>query len=496
MPTVMLVVTQGFAARYLLRTGILARLRERGADIVVLAPNADEPYLRAELAAAGATLEPLRAAETTAQRSRLWMLLYSLRTYSLGDPRSSPAFVTKYEGFRRQIRAERPFAAFCVHVAVQALWRSRLLRRALLALESRVIRLDAHADVFDRHRPAVVVTTGLGYSLPEALVLREAAARGIKTAAAISGWDNPSSKGYRGADVDRVFAWSDSMADQVARFHDYPRERVAVEGVAHFDRYVADGALWDRETLCERTGLDPDRRIVLFATSAPGLYAHNIDVVRGLVGALGAGRFGEAQLVARLHPIFFRGDQVAPLEELRALAAAHPHLHLDVPDIVSERLRCDLADEDNVRFSSLLASCDVLACVFSTTTLEAFIANRPVVFGTWTAHLERTDGAEPADQPDGSAQRPWHEFAHMREVVDSGAVPVADSMPALVDAIAAALADPEHGAEARRAIARRECGPTDGRSGERIADGMLALAGAEPVSPAPPRPLSARGTHR
>ena len=44
MPTVMLVVTQGFSARYLLRTGILARLRERGAKVVVLTPNAGEAY--------------------------------------------------------------------------------------------------------------------------------------------------------------------------------------------------------------------------------------------------------------------------------------------------------------------------------------------------------------------------------------------------------------------------------------------------------------------
>src|SRR5436190_21509966 len=109
MPTVMLVVTQGFSARYLLRTGILPRLRERGARVVVLTPNADEPYFRAEMEAAGAVVEPLRAADKTAKRSRLWWLLYHLRNYSLGHAKESPAFVTKYEGFYRRTRASQAY---------------------------------------------------------------------------------------------------------------------------------------------------------------------------------------------------------------------------------------------------------------------------------------------------------------------------------------------------------------------------------------------------
>ncbi len=488
MPTVMLVVTQGFSARYLLRTGILARLRERGAKVVVLTPNADEAYFRAEMEAAGVAVELLRAKEQTAQRSSLWWLFYHLRSYSLGDAKHSPAFITKYQGLHARLRKDKPVVAFCVNLAAKALWRSRVLRKTLLATETRLFPLDLHGEAFDRHRPDVVLTTTLGYTLADAVVLREAKRRGLRTAAAISGWDNPSSKGYRGADVDRVFAWSETMADQIVRFQDVPRDRIAVEGVAHFDRYVTDGALWDRETLCARTGLDPGRRIILFATSTPGAYGHNTDIVRGLIAALEAGRFGAAQLVVRLHPIFFRSDHVAPLAELEALAAEHPHLHLDIPDVVSQELRCDLDDTDNVRFSSLVAHCDLLTCLFSTTTLEAFVAGRPVVFATWTAHLE-SQNAPAGDQPDGDPQRPWHEFTHIRQVVESGAVPVAASLPALVDAIAATLENPARGAAQRDAVARAECGPTDGHAGTRIADGVLSLvpapAAAQTAAPAP-----------
>ena len=88
-----------------------------------------------------------------------------------------------------------------------------------------------HADLFDRYRPGLVVTTSPGWFFPDAVVLREAAARGVTTATVVLSWDNPTSKGFRGAEPDQTIVWSDEMARQVAEHHDYPRERIVVAGV-------------------------------------------------------------------------------------------------------------------------------------------------------------------------------------------------------------------------------------------------------------------------
>ncbi len=48
-PTIFLVVTHGFAVRYLLQTEVLPTLTAGGARVVVLAPNADDGHLRAAI---------------------------------------------------------------------------------------------------------------------------------------------------------------------------------------------------------------------------------------------------------------------------------------------------------------------------------------------------------------------------------------------------------------------------------------------------------------
>jgi hypothetical protein len=475
--TAFLVVPQGFAARFLLRTDVFETLKAAGVRIVVLTPNADEPYMSAEFAGANVRIEPLRAHAGLTRRSRLWSLLYHLRTFTLASSHETTGFQEKYARFRSTVGSERRFAATALHLALQLLWRSRLLRRLLLAAETLLYTPRLHRDLFERYRPDVLVTTSPGYFLADAVVLREARRFGVPTAAVILGWDNPTMKGYRGATPDRVVVWSERMAGQMVQFQDYPRERIFVGGVPHFDHYRREDALLPREELCRRLGLDRKRRIVLFAAGAPGVWRHNLLVAETLARAIGEGSLGEpAQLVVRLHPINFRPDHRTPLDEYERLREQHDHVTLDVPEILSERLRCDMPASDAVRLGSLMKHCDVLVNIFSTTTLEAFLLDRPVVLVGSGAPL-----AEAADPLEEEAAEPglWHEYTHLRPVVEAGAARTAGSMPELVALVRAYLDRPELDHDRRLGVARAECGPTDGRAGARIGRYLLGLMGAE-----------------
>jgi hypothetical protein len=244
--TIFMVVHQGFVARYLLRTDVLRVLRDAGTRIVVLTPNSEEQYLRDEFPESDMAVEPLRASISDVMRSRLWLLLYYLRSYTLGAVTASPALRGKYAGARTQQRSKSRAVDWLIHSALQVLWRSRLARRALLGLESLLFSPRLHRDLFERYRPDLVVATSPGWFVADGLVLREARRSGVATAVAVLSWDNPTSKGYRGATPDRIIAWSERMADQVATHHDYPRDRIEVCGVPHFDPYKRDGALWTR----------------------------------------------------------------------------------------------------------------------------------------------------------------------------------------------------------------------------------------------------------
>jgi hypothetical protein len=463
--TVFIAVHQGFAARFLLRTGILEELRRAGARVVVLTPNHDEEYIRAELEDEGVVLEPLRAPGLPTG-SRLWSLTFFLRQFTLARGHRAATLQGRYANHRRVLLTERPLVGRVVQLGLELLWRSAPLRRALAGFEARFLLPRLHDDLFERHRPDLVVTTSPGWFLPDAVVLNEARRRGVRTAAAIMAWDNPTSKGYRCVEPDLVVAWSQKMADELAQLHDLRRARIAVGGVPHFDIYVNRGELLPRERLFEEAGLDPQRRLVFFAARSPSSFGHNLAVAQALAEAIERGATGApAQLVVRPHPINLRADHRGSLDAWHQLAAEHPNVHLDVPEIMSERLYCDMSPRDTRRLASLLAHCDVLVNAFSTTTLEAFLVDRPVV-------LVSADAAGPG--PGGASEpRRFEEDTHIQALVDRGAARVAGSLDELVELVRLYLEQPELDRDARLAAALVECGPADGRAAVRVAAELL-----------------------
>lgn len=274
-----------------------------------------------------------------------------------------------------------------------------------------------------------MVTTSPGWFLPDAILLREAAHEGVPTAATV-GWDNPTSKGYRGAEPDLTVAWSDVMARQLVDHHDLDPRRIAVGGVPQFDPYVRPGALPSREDLFRALGLDPERRLILFACRSPSTYAHNLEVASVLANAIERGALdAPAQVVVRPHPINFRSNHRKPMTAYLELAREREHLVIDVPFVSSELMPCDVPDDDYRRLGGLMAHCDVLVNAFSTTTLEGFLLGRPVVLVSDEAHRSEDTAEDPRDG------RPFHLDTHMENVVKRDAARVARSLRAIPECV-------------------------------------------------------------
>jgi hypothetical protein len=94
--------------------------------------------------------------------------------------------------------------------------------------------------------------------------------------------------------------------------------------------------------------------------------------------------------------------------------------------------------------------------------------------------------------------RAFGDYAHIRAVSEGNAALVADGPGDVVEHIGTYLREPRlHSAERAR-LALAECGPSDGRAGERIARRLLEQMGAplpDEASAAPPaQELSLRST--
>lgn len=476
---VFLIVPHGAAARYLLRTGIVASLREGGATPVALVPNPDESYLREELEEQGVALERLQAPDVP--EGLLQTTFSYVRQNVLGHSAQVATLRSRHANGRKVLARSRPLTARALDLPIGLLRRSQRLRRSVLRLEEALQTPRSHRRLFARYRPVLVVTTSPGWFLADALVLREAQAEGVRTAALVLGWDNPTSKGYLGARPDAVVAWSQGMARQLLEHHDLDAGRIVVGGSPQLDLYSRPDELPSREELFAEMGLDPQRRLVVFACRSPSTYSHNITAASVLADAMSAGRFGpNVQLVIRPHPINLRSDHRRPLLDYQELSDRHENLVIDSPSVSSEILSCDVPTADYRRLAGLIAHCDVLANAFSTTTLEAFLLDKPVVLISDEAH--RAAGLSDLSPE----SRPFHLDTHMQS--SFGAAKVARSFPELVEHVRAYLEDPSLDAPARRQLAEAECGPIDGRRAEHIGRYLVAqLATNGKGSPAPLR---------
>lgn len=491
---VFLVAPFGASARYLLRTEILQTLLSSGARVVALLPNSDEAYIREELVAQGVEVAQLRAASRPT--GVLWTTLVYLRQNALGEGCSAETVQSRYANARRELARHHPLAARLLHPVLRVLWRSRTARRTLVWVESKLVSPRSHRDLYDRYRPSLVVTTSPGWFLEDALVLREAAAEGVASAALVLAWDNPTSKGYRGARPDWVVGWSDAMAWDLIRCHDLPRRRVLVGGVPQFDVYDRIFELPSRTELFEQLGLDPDRRLILFAGRSPSTYSHNVTVAERLAAAVADGELAmQSQLVVRPHPIHLRSDHDRrPLAEYEEVLGRFRNAILDIPVVSSDRLSCDVPEDDFRRLAALVAHCDVLVNAFSTTTLEAFLVDKPVVLVSDEAHASEGLGDR---SPEG---RPFHRDTHMQPLLARGAARVARSFDELVPAIDRYLEEPHLDAAARRHVIETEVGGERGHAGRNVGSLLFELsrgptsvpaAGTGTVSPAPEAPRRA-----
>ena len=451
--TVALVVTHGFNARMFLRSSLLPELVRRVGRIVVFAPPASLPALREELVGPSFSFHPLRADE------RRRDVVASFVRLLLADWR-----LTRTREIREQEEWRRnPWrrALWPIH---RRLGSAAALRRAWYAAENRLLPDPYHADAFRDRRPDVVVTATPGVVQGDVRLIRRARVEGVPSVTFVQGWDNLSSKTIVGARPDSLIVWNEQMLVEAVVLHGFRPEQVAVTGAPHFDPYFRREDWRPRDEFLRSIGLDPSKRIVLYATSPERYFPESLDIVELLADAHEAGRFGpDTQLVARLHPQVVEGQDA---EDLGRYERLRGRVHLDIP-----RGRSGLAADytpDGIRhLGQLLEASIVTINVASSFTIDAAIFDRPIV-------NVRFDGRRV--KPYLRSARRHYDTEHYGQVLRTGAVRLADSPEELVHEVNRYLADPSLERPNRARLVEALCHRVDGHSGARVADEIASIA--------------------
>jgi hypothetical protein len=460
--TIVLSITHGFQARNLLQTDVARLLLDAGYRLLIVSPAADDAGFRESL---GLPSEA-RYVVARAMPGRLANLFATVRRYALANPRRN----STYNLFNEKYRNSRKLQYILLRRLNQLAGRFPALRRLWTRLEAVLISGRSWEPILREADPVLLVTGTPGTEYLDALLLRCARRLRIPSLCVVLSWDNLTSKGYMAAVPDHLVVWNERMRDEAVELHDFAPSAVEVAGVAHFDIYQQVDSLLSREQVCARLGLQADRPIVLFGTVSPFLFDYNHEVAQLVAEAASDGRIqGDAQLVIRLHPQSASpgpyGDVHERYRELQRRFCRT--VSLDIPHVAASRLQWALPREDMRWLASLLRHSDVLLNVASTLAIDAALAGTPVIGVAF-------DGAQ--SLPYERSIRRAYDYTHYHRIVATGGVPLAHSLPELIEQVNRYLMDPTLDADGRRRIAIDQAWRLDGRSGQRVAVAIAAFA--------------------
>jgi hypothetical protein len=447
-----IVVDSGTAIRNILRTDVLHVLKQRkDLRIVIFSPLEDADFQR-ETAADNILLEKLppptkigksREAFIQSLKADIWAKQTGIFTINSNRNLKLRGRIMDFI-LRRLLCVDKPGRS---EALIQRLEKWRISKLPLLGTEW-----------FDRYQPNLVFFTTL-YARQHPLEFG-AQQHGIKTAAFVTSWDNPTSKGPFHVRPDRIIVWNELLREEVIQYHGYRPEQIYISGVPQFDIYTQRDRFLSREAFFKKLGLDPARKLITYTTGTQGTAPLDHEVVEQLYHSMRQGKLRHpCQLLVRLHP--------------KDVAERYQHLH-DKPDLVfqSPGRHGTTSDswnptrEDMFGLAELMHYSDVVVNVASTITIDAACFDTPVVNIAY-------DGYTSKPYPISTLR--YYDFEHYRRIVEAGGVRIARSNEETIRHIQSYLDDPTLETEGRRKIREQQCWKLDGQSGRRIAEYLLAF---------------------
>ena len=448
--TLFIVLADGVGVRNILRTEVFTILKaQKDLRIIIFSPLQDEAFAK-EMQAENVVIEVRPKHKTGPLASMMESLHKDVWAHKTGIY----TFAQKRaRNFGRRARLS----------LVKHLLRTNTPERLEKLLQTldrwkQTVTPPLATEYFERYKPDLVFYATLYTS--SYCIEGGAQQHGIKTAAFVTSWDNPTSKGPFHVRPDRIIVWNELLREEVIQYHGYRPEQIYISGVPQFDIYTQRDRFLSREAFFKKLGLDPARKLITYTTGTQGTAPLDHEVVEQLYHSMRKGKLRHpCQLLVRLHP--------------KDVAERYQHLH-DKPDLVfqSPGRHGTTSDswnptrEDMFGLAELMHYSDVVVNVASTITIDAACFDTPVVNIAY-------DGYTSKPYPISTLR--YYDFEHYRRIVEAGGVRIARSNEETIRHIQSYLDDPTLETEGRRKIREQQCWKLDGQSGRRIAEYLLAL---------------------
>jgi len=306
-------------------------------------------------------------------------------------------------------------------------------------------------EAFDQYSPDMVFATDV-FDETDVLVMREAKVRKTHLLGMVRSWDNCYSKGILRVIPDKLIVNNYELRKEAIELHDMPENRIEVTGLPQYDQFVK----WkrsNREDFCRETGLDPDKRIVLFSPAGTILSDTDKDLCDIFKEAIVAGQFSKpVQIHVRNHP--HHPADVSVYDHDRDIVVEYPGKRFS-----GNLKETELTQQDSQHLGDSLYHADVVVYVATTLGLDSLIFDKPQIIIDFDGYQHK---------PYAKSVKRYHHEDHMKKMIACGGVNVAENADDLVRAVNAYLEDPTLDRDGRKKMVDQQLVYTDGKSGIRV----------------------------
>jgi hypothetical protein len=458
-PRIIIPISLQFSVRYLLRTGLLDRMRSFCEPVILLAWQ--DSGLERELATVGEVHSMVKSQwGSRYERARGVINAWHLR--HLASP-STPIR-------ERRANLDRSFAVRMrrsAHLMTRRLipyWPGALA--SVRQQESQLLWKDTNAREVQRQvKPlgADGVFCLTPFIPDEELTVRVCSLEGMPSCASILSFDNLTTRSWIPIIFDSYLLWNRYNAEQLRR--GYPESgasQVSIVGSPQFDFYWDSRYIWDEQDWRRSLRLPASRPVILFGggyfTCAPqeprfllqldqAIERHEIP--------------GDPLILFRRHPV----DPIARWEPI--LRNAKNVVHDDPWEFRSPTLgHTNVLHEDIAKLASTLYHTVAHVNVASTMSVDGAILDRPQVGPAY----------------DDSPGRRYHRAAyecyqqeHFLPILESEGLTIARSRAELIEGVRSAILNPGERRAGRERIVREICTFNDGKATDRVVDAVAAF---------------------
>jgi CDP-Glycerol:Poly(glycerophosphate) glycerophosphotransferase len=460
-PTIVLAAPMWSSVRDLLRTDVLKILKAEGAEIVVITPSAVHAQFVEEFDDKNVTLVKM-AKPPQGFSPKLERFFASLSMVCMS--RYVRTIRIKHESVRGARRWYRAFTRILDRIPQRGCLHLMRLFRYLRFLATRG---NLYEDVFAQFRPDLVVCNlvlSTGPRFLDRYVLVEAKKRGVPTAVIVASWDNLSSKGSFPCVPDALLVWNSIMRREAIEFHGISSDLIHVCGAPAHDFFANASldSLPDRNTFCQTLGLNPNHKIVTYASAGFGTLPEETDLIDEIYQALCEKLVDlNWQMLVRPHPVSKKSEFQSLLDRSR--------LVVDVPGTpVKGSVGRDLDRMDIRHFLATLTHSDVVLNFFSTINIDTAAMDCPAINVAFTPFPHSEFGTSPLR---------FMDYNHNATLLKSGNVLIARDIDELITLVRACIMDRTTNREGRLQVVTDHCWKLDGNSSARVAAVLLSLAG-------------------